>query len=251
MLGTNDRYGRGVDFTALLIALLSTALAIFSLREARRTAARQSDSDLELEKLRHQFDRDDRALARTLELEDRLEAHREPLIEVVEELRRRISNIREGAFLATYLESDETGRHDLALLGTEYRFGAYWATVAGLRAGLSAWELDRYQSTADVTRALVDVERAFSDDGNPELMVWREEQRAIGELLLGADARHPIGFAEFAARYETDLGRWFASIRSDLERADVADGARLPELDGRLAALQLVLVGHRPVEPNV
>ena len=72
-------------------------------------------------------------------------------------------------------------------------------------------------------------------------MVWREEQRAIGELVHrsddGRELEHCVGFATFTANATGRDADWFANIVRDLEWDGAAGSERLATLQGRLARL--------------
>ncbi len=60
-------------------------------------------------------------------------------------------------------------------------------------------------------------------------MLWREEQRAIGELMArspGTDADQGAGYSDFVLRYDDTFRTWFAPFTQDL----TSRGARLQEL---------------------
>jgi hypothetical protein len=70
------------------------------------------------------------------------------------------------------------------------------------------------------------------------LMLWREEQRAIGELMRHAgDEPRCIGFDSFAADYDSRFSRWFATFASQLEANSAPQTNRLGELQRVLARL--------------
>jgi hypothetical protein len=82
----------------------------------------------------------------------------------------------------------------------------------------------------------------FADDAyGQEFMVWREEQRAIGELVLdsttGEGPRSLMGFASFVRRYEQDFAAWFAPLSADLHAENVERNARLAKLQSSLGDL--------------
>jgi hypothetical protein len=71
-------------------------------------------------------------------------------------------------------------------------------------------------------------------------MVWREEQRAMGEVVRRErdDVRdHCVGFATFADNAIGPDARWFATFTSDLQAEGVADSERLQVLQHKLASL--------------
>lgn len=75
-------------------------------------------------------------------------------------------------------------------------------------------------------------------------MFWREEQRAIGELMLasGADDQlRCLGYASFVEQYDQRFAPWFETFVDDLQTEDVAGSQRLAALQELLTRLVLTL----------
>ena len=80
--------------------------------------------------------------------------------------------------------------------------------------------------------------RLDNDGTYARLMLWKEEQRAIGGLMLEADPRnHVIGFETFASRYDGSFARWLASTGEDLRMAQSVSSDRLEAVAASLAEL--------------
>jgi hypothetical protein len=97
-----------------------------------------------------------------------------------------------------------------------------------------------------VARSLADIGKTFANDrfdrsdGISRFMIWREEQRAIGEVSTHRDddgEYRSVGFATFAENYAAGDRKWFANFVSDLETADAAKSKRLARVQGLLAGL--------------
>ncbi len=73
-------------------------------------------------------------------------------------------------------------------------------------------------------------------------MLWRDEQRAIGELMR-QDGNEPgcIGFDSFVNNYDTSFARWFATFREELQHSSTPSSARFARLQNVLAQLVLEL----------
>ncbi|GAB3168279.1 hypothetical protein GCM10027059_30620 [Myceligenerans halotolerans] len=237
-----------MEWTAIVVSLISAAVAGVSLLNANRTESRRAQSARELAALEAEFKRADRLESRRENLETRLAMQREPLIEAVEDLQSRIWNIRRNGFLEKYAMQEGAHRHELAVLSTLYRLGKYFATVETVRRGVDTWTLEHDPATEGLAVAVREVSETLAADRYGELMVWREEQRAIGELMLHAASHTPIGFAEFATRYDDDFHRWFSALRDEFLRSGSATNARLERLDEELGTLHSVLVAGRHVE---
>jgi hypothetical protein len=91
--------------------------------------------------------------------------------------------------------------------------------------------LGEEQSTRSLNECLQRVGRAFASsrdpapDGTPApFMIWRHDQRAIGELMIvrADDAVRCLGYARFTARLrDDDFRRWFTPLIADIEAAMV------------------------------
>lgn len=173
----------------------------------------------------------------------KLERFREPLLAAADDLHHRIRAIREHGFL-DFLEDPD--RSPVALLGTCYRLGKYWGTVEALYGTVDLLQFERSDSTGRVSQLLAEIGRTFATDeyGNG-FMVWREEQRAIAELMQrGAEGQRVIGVATFAERYDS-FAPWFRSWDQGLRAAGAADHPRLAALQQRLQELVGHLKAHR------
>jgi hypothetical protein len=76
-------------------------------------------------------------------------------------------------------------------------------------------------------------------------MLWREEQRAIGELMRQTDDEFRcIGFSSFADNYKDRFSRWFDTFASQLQNKSASNAYRLGELqrvlDGLLVSSMLM-----------
>jgi hypothetical protein len=120
------------------------------------------------------------------------------------ELRQRLGSILSGDFLEEY--GPGSPRKDEAVLSTLFRFAQYfgWSEIARRKLrgadihGPEARELRDLQST---------VGRIFATDrdyGSGPFMVWREAQRAVGELMIihDGDIIDTLGVAGFLDKVE-------------------------------------------------
>jgi hypothetical protein len=181
---------------------------------------------------------------RRLAARERLDRFRAPLLAAVDDLGRRLNNIRNDGFLA-YVDIED--RRDMALKSTLFRLAQYlgWTEIIYGYADRLRFESDK--ATTAVTSTLGDIgwilaadefDRTDEDDfTTSQLMLWREEQRAIGELMRqgGAEPRC-IGFDSFVDQYEDRFSSWFNTFASQL-KSEAADTNRLAELQRVLARL--------------
>jgi hypothetical protein len=82
-------------------------------------------------------------------------------------------------------------------------------------------------------------DRTGEDDfTTSRLMLWREEQRAIGELMRHAgDEPRCVSFNSFAADYDSCFSRWFATFASHLDAKSASRTNMLGELQRVLERL--------------
>lgn len=182
---------------------------------------------------------------RRLAAREKLDKYRAPLLAAVDELGRRLNNIRNDDFLA-YLNIDS--RRDTALLSTHFRFAQYLGWTEILYGYSHHLQFEADDVTAKVTRALGEVARILASDKfdrtdpndftSTQFLLWREEQRAIGELMReGGDEPRCIGFNTFAMAYENRFSKWFASFESDLTNASAPESDRFQQLHRVVAEL--------------
>jgi hypothetical protein len=184
--------------------------------------------------------RQTRSLARAT-----LDRYRAPLLAAVDDLGSRVNNIRHDKFLL-YLNHPDRSR--TALLGTLFRFAQLfgWAEIVYGHADRMRFESDA--ATKAVTDLLRDVSRTLAVDRldrtdpadftSTRLMVWREEQRAIGEAMrVDGDEPGCVGFHSFARDYEERYGRWFGTFASELTPTEAPHSRRLAALQALLAKL--------------
>jgi hypothetical protein len=176
---------------------------------------------------------------------ERLDRYRAPLLAAVDDLGRRLNNIRNDGFLA-YLDMEN--RRDMAMLSTLFRLALYlgWTEVVYGYSDRLRFESD--QATKAVTDTLGDIgwilaadefDRTDEDDfTTSRLMLWREEQRAIGELMrLPAEEPRCMSFNSFVDEYNGRFSKWFATLAAQLESRSAPTTNRLAELHRVLARL--------------
>jgi hypothetical protein len=200
---------------ALIAAVASIALGAFNTYQAR-----------------HQ-----RREERQIEAKAELARYRKPLLEAAYDLGARIDNIQNSGF-ESYMRSGD--RRTIALMSTLYRFARYFGTLEILRSQLTFLELQTAEETKSVAGRIVQIGGALSSDGHDGLMLWREEQRAIGEETLGrADGDlYCVGFATFVQEFEQRTGPWFQRFQDELEQGRPAvESERLRVVQGHLQQL--------------
>lgn len=236
---------------ALIAAVAGLVTASMSLVGQRRTADRQEETQEKVVRLSQELARQRDVETRERDVAEQLERYREPLLDAARDLLHRVRNLRERDFL-DYLDTPEP-RSRVAMQGTLYRFAKYWGTVDRLLGTVSLLAFERNTATKRVAELLTTVGSRFASDaprsGGQLLMVWREEQRAIAELIQrDAPAGKPvIGFARFTERYDQEFAPWFAEFETALRADGISSSPRLALLQEDLSALVADLEAGRLV----
>jgi hypothetical protein len=131
-------------------------------------------------------------------------------------------------------------RREIALMSTLYRFARYFGTLEILRSHLTFLEFQTAEETKSVADQIVQIGGALSSDGYEGLMLWREEQRAIGEETLRREdgSLHCVGFAAFVEEFEQRTGPWFRRFEQELRQDRLAvESKRLRVVQAHLQQL--------------
>jgi len=180
------------------------------------------------------------------EAEAVLARYREPLVAAAFELQSRLYNILKLGFLERYLADGDEEQRTYAVENTLYVVGQYFAWTEILRREIQFMNFsDSKQSraVADCSRRVVE---RFQDDKSSlgrAFLIWRGEQRAIGELMIQEnDGRTEcIGYGAFLARRDPEFRGWFVRLESALpELAADPDVPRLRLVDLQHALIDLI-----------
>jgi hypothetical protein len=229
--------------------LIAAVSSLFSSAWALR---RQHQSARALAEVQHHLAMQTRAEERHFAAREQLEKYREPLIGAAEGLWHRIDNIRRKGFGAIYFDvPTDQWRSRMAMLGTLYRFGVYWSVVDQLDRSVNQLRFENEYETREVAELLTQLKNTFGSDhpyyGGHSLMVWREEQRGIAELMRSTDTETlaTIGFATFVDGFDDRMSTWFTGLESGLRSQEIAEQPRLAELQRLLSELIAALVRSR------
>ena len=182
---------------------------------------------------------------RQLAAREKLDRYREPLLTAADGLGSRVNNIRHDGFLS-YLNVPE--RQRTALLGMLFRFAQLFGWTEILYGTFDRLRFETDASTKAVADALRDIGRLLAvdrvdrtDPADPtttQLMIWREEQRAIGELMrVDSDPPRCLSFDSFTRQYDQHFSPWFATFAGQLDPVSTPSSERLAELQRLLADL--------------
>lgn len=235
---------------SLAVATVSATVAVASSRQSReaeqKLAAGQADLQRELVRLNAEVARAVRVEERAETARAQLDQRREPLMLAALDLGHRLKNIRQDAFLDAYLASENSHRSSVARTSTLYRFARYWSVVEALYDSVALGHFESAQSTRSVAMTMRDIGRTFADDAldDGRFMMWREEQRAIAELMRAGDGG-PLGYASFVSFYSDRFHPWFINFDGDLTACAGRGSERFKRLQGHLARLaeQLDITG--------
>ena len=175
------------------------------------------------------------------EAEAVLARYRDPLASAAYDLQSRIYNIFAQDFLKIYL-TDGASRRDVALDSTLYVFGQYFAWTEILRQEVEFLNFPDDAETRKVSGTQDAIRGLFATDA-PDLggafMVWRAEQRGIGECMIESEREELrcLGFARFAESWAKDLGRWFSPLKQDLDLLANGGSERLRQIQNELVDL--------------
>jgi hypothetical protein len=239
--------------SSVVVAIVGAALALRTnsktQREQRALNEAQIAASKELERMRSEHERLVAAEKLRLEAANRLDLSREPLLTAARDLWHRLRNIREDEFLNYAKYSGSAHREEMAKLSTAFRMARYWGVLEDLYGTTDLLAFERSEATKPVTDLVNSIGRTFASDspevGGQRLMMWREEQRAIGELMILTDmsdsAHRYLNFATFVERYNETFARWFSSFLDELVEDNAEDNPRLARLQELLEKLVATL----------
>lgn len=206
-----------VAIIALVGALLSAAVSLWGqLRTTSLTARREAEA----------------VLAK----------YREPLVAAAFELQGRLYNILTFGFLGKYLVNGDEAQKTYAVENTLYVVAQYFGWSEILRREIQFLSFsDSKQSRAVAERQRRIVELFQSDDpdlGRP-FLIWRGEQRAIGERMIATTNGRVecLGYASFLERREPEFRRWFERLEKEIGEIAEAPNRRVIELQHALVDL--------------
>lgn len=173
-----------------------------------------------------------------------LERYRGPVLSAASELGDRLDNIRTRRFNDFHLHGGRVA--DAARLSTLFRLAQYLAWREILRVEVQLLPFSEASDTRLAASLIGDTAWVLAsqalDDGLG--MLWADQQRGIGELMLttGHDGRVVCrGFASFVAEYDESLRAWLEPLTDFWLGAHAASRHRLRLLQWALLALTLHL----------
>jgi hypothetical protein len=220
------------SWIALAGGIIATAVSAL-------VAVRQSRTDERLARLNHDLDaevnRRTALFERDLRADEVLTRYREPLAAAAFDLQSRLYNILRLEFLAKF----GTGaRGEDALRTTLFRLSQYFGWTEILRRDIQFLSFPEDEDTRRVAQLQSDIAKCFlSDDYGPALMIWSDEQRAIGERMIVEEHGKVLcmGYATFRERCDDAFAPWRERLCNEL--ADESAQERLRDVQHLLCEL--------------
>jgi hypothetical protein len=154
------------------------------------------------------------------------------------ELGDRLDNIQHREFLV-YMDPAR-GRADQAKLSGLFRVAQYFGWREVVRTELQLLRFENEPDTQRVASLMGDVLVVFASDSldDTRAMLWVDEQRAVGELMIERTEGIPRlrGYATFVRDYSSVFSHWLDPLGQDI----LADTA---ESSDRLRLLRWLLLG--------
>ena len=195
-------------------SLIAAAVALRQSRQDIRVRAdlAQLNSELQAEVAKRTA-----LLERDLRAEDVLTRYREPLAAAAFDLQSRLYNILRLDFFGMFGDAHE--RCDTAEETTIFRIAQYFGWSEILRRDIQFLSFPE----ADDTRRVVELQAAIAkrfgtSRGDHSLMIWTDEQRAIGERMIVDEFSKVLcmGYARFHDEYEARFAPSCARVRAEL-----------------------------------
>jgi hypothetical protein len=168
-----------------------------------------------------------------------LETYREPLLAAAYELQARLHNILTNDFMKNYVLEDSGGKQEAALDSTLYVFAQFFGWSEIIRREVQFLRFASDTQTREISGLLLRVGETFlTEDYGPQCMIWRVEQRGLGERMISPAGTRAtcIGYASFVEQRGT-MSRWLDPLEQDLKQLEDGGRRRLTELQHLLLEL--------------
>jgi hypothetical protein len=193
----------------VLAALVSALVALQQSRMSERLTRLSHELDVEVNRRAALFDRNLRA-------EEVLTRYREPLAAAAFDLQSRLYNILRLDFFAKFGGGE---RGEDALRTTLFRLAQYFGWTEILRRDIQFLSFPEDDDTRRVAHLQSEIARRFLSDGyGPAVMIWADQQRAIGELMIVEQYGKVLcmGYASFRDRCDDTFAPWCEALRDEL-----------------------------------
>ena len=221
----------------VVAAVISVLVAIRQSRMDERLARLNHDLDAEVHRRTAIIDRDLRA-------EEVLARYREPLAAAAFDLQSRLYNILRLDFFRKVGNSEALIEE--ALRTTLFRLAQYFGWTEILRRDIQFLSFPEADETRHVAQLQSEISRCFlSDSYSRALMIWGDEQRAIGERMIVEEHGKVLcmGYASFRERCDTTFAAWCERLRNELQNEPAR--TRLSDVQHLLCELVEALDANR------
>jgi len=168
-----------------------------------------------------------------------LDTYREPLLAASYELQARLYNILQLKFVEKYISDDTAGKRNPAIGSTLYVVAQFLGWREIIRREAQYLRFSRDRQTREIGRLLQDIGETFlSDKYGSQFMIWRVEQRGLGERMteFAGNKMTCLGYASFIEHRPT-MQEWLRPLENDLENMRDGGRKRLTELQHLLLDL--------------
>jgi hypothetical protein len=203
-------------------------------------AVRQSRMDERLARVNHQLDvelaRATALVDRDLRAEEVLTRYRQPLAAAAFDLQSRLYNILRLGFLEDF--GGDHPRAQEAMRTTMFRIAQYFGWSEILRRDIQFLSFAEDGESRRVAGLQSEISKRFLTDGHgAALMIWADEQRAIGERMIVEEHGKVLcmGYATFDERCETTFVALLARVATELAAPSARQ--RLSEIQHLLCEL--------------
>ena len=222
-----------ISGVAGVAGIVAVVVGIVNALRQRRVEERLTrlKSDLETEVHRRTAEID-----RELVAEDVLKRYREPLAAAAFDLQSRLYNILELDFMGLW--GGTHPRANDAVRTTLFRLAQYFGWTEILRRNIQFLSFPEAEETRRVTQLQQQITRCFlTHEPGDALMIWSDEQRAIGERMIVEEHGEVLcmGYASFRDACDGHFEPWCARLTAEL--GEPSAQARMREVQHRLCEL--------------
>jgi hypothetical protein len=229
-------------------AWIGFAGGVFAVLVSVAVAFRQSRVEERLERVRSDLateqHRREALIDRDMLADEVLGRYREPLGVAAFDLQSRLYNILRLNFFGLF--GGDHKRSDDATRTTLFRLAQYFGWTEILRRDIQFLSFPEAEDTRKVAHLQSEIAKRFLSDGyGEELMIWSDEQRALGERMIVEEHGKVLcmGYAAFRDCCEAKFAPWYGRLSDELERG--AADERLREVQHLLCDLVETLDTHR------
>jgi len=154
-------------------------------------------------------------------------------------LQARLYNILSLRFVDEYIKDSTQDKQAAAIHSTLYVFAQFFGSRELIRGEIQYLRFSRHQRTRRVSQLIWEIGEEFlANSYGPQFMLWRVEQRGLGERMISAvNGRATcLGYAAFVEQRDT-MDEWLKPLERDLENLDDGGRRRLTRIQHLLLEL--------------